>query len=409
MALIVQKFGGTSVGSIERIQEAATKVMQARAEGHNVVVVVSAMSGQTDQLIKLAKSIHESPNPREYAVLLATGEQVSMSLLSMALTVKGCLAKSYTGSQAGIITDANHDKARIVSIDCHAIEEDLKAGYVPIVAGFQGVTEKGEITTLGRGGSDTTAVALAAALKADECQIYTDVDGVYTADPRVVPGARRLDKITFEEMLELASVGAKVVQQRAVEFAGQRSVPLRVLSSFVDGPGTLVTFNEKNLDHPVVTGITCNRQEARLSINCIPQHTEIVADILAELDKKQIEIDMLVQQVSATNKSHIDFSFTLAREEYGKAYTILQKLATTLNASEVLGDTSVAKISLVGIGLRSHPAIIGTLFNCFSSQNIVAQLVSTSEIRVSVLIEEQHLERGMQALHRAYGLEGLAS
>lgn len=409
MSLIVQKFGGTSVGSLERIREVAAKVIQTRNEGHDVVVVVSAMSGETDHLINLAKAIQEQPNPREYAVLLATGEQVSIALLTMALTAQGCSARSYTGSQAHILTDGSYDKARILSIDCQTLREDLAAGCIPVVAGFQGVAENGDITTLGRGGSDTTAVALAAALKADECQIYTDVDGVYTADPRVVPSARRLERVTFEEMLELASVGAKVVQQRAVEFAGKRHVPLRVLSSYVDGPGTLVTFNEKSVDNPVVTGIACNRQEARLFLNSIPQHPEIVANILAELDKKQIEIDMMVQQASATAKDHIDFSFTLSRDEYGKAYTILQKLAHNINASKVVGDTSVAKISLVGIGLRSHPAIIGTLFNCFSSQNIVAQLVSTSEIRVSVLIEEKYLERGVRALHSAYGLEGLAN
>lgn len=403
MALIVQKFGGTSVGSLERIQHVATKITQTRAEGHDVVVVVSAMSGETDRLINLAKSIQETPDQREYAVLLATGEQAAIALLTMALMAKGCTARSYTGQQAQIQTDSNHKKARILAINCHALQQDLSVGCVPVVAGFQGIAENGDVTTLGRGGSDTTAVALAAALKADECQIFTDVNGIYTADPKIVSQAKRLDQITFDEMLELSSLGAKVVQQRAVEFAGKYKVPLRVLSSFVDGPGTLVSFREKGVQHPIVTGIAGNRYEARLSFNNIPKKPNSIADIVAKLANEHIEIDMLIQ-LNATPDT-TNFTFTVSQEDYPKALTILEQEAKTHKGSLVEGDTKIAKISLVGVGLRSHPAIIGTLYKCFSAQNIGVQLISTSEIKVSAVIEEKHLETGMRALHKDYGLD----
>lgn len=403
MALIIQKYGGTSVGNLDRIRNVATKVMQTKAQGHDVVVVVSAMSGETDRLISLAKSIQEQPNQREYAVLLSTGEQVAIALLTMALMSRGCNARSYTGMQARIQTDANHKKARILGINCHALQQDLTLGFIPVVAGFQGVAENGDITTLGRGGSDTTAVALAAALKADECQIYTDVDGIYTADPNVVPKAQRLDSISFNEMLELSSLGAKVVQQRAVEFAGKYQVPLRVLSTFVDGPGTLVNFNEKGIDQAIISGIACNRFEARLTLNTIPQKPNAIADIVANLANEHIEIDMLVQK--ATKPGTIDITFTVSRDEFAKAFAVLEDQAKIQKAGSVEGDTKIAKISLVGVGLRSHPAIIGTLYKCFGRHNIAIQLISTSEIKVSAVIDEAHVEHGIRELHSAYGLD----
>lgn len=403
MALIVQKFGGTSVGSLERIQHVATKVSQTKAQGHDVIVVVSAMSGETDRLITLAKSIQEQPNQREYAVLLATGEQAAIALVTMALMAQGISARSYTGGQAQIHTDDHHKKARILAINSHALRQDLTAGCIPVVAGFQGIAENGDITTLGRGGSDTTAVALAAALKADECQIFTDVDGIYTADPNVVPKAQRLDTVTFEEMLELSSLGAKVVQQRAVEFAGKYQVPLRVLSSFVDGPGTLVNFTEKGAGHPIITGIACNRFEACLTLNAIPHKPDAVAEIVAMLANEHIEIDMLAQR--SANTQGFDLTFTLSREEYPKALAILEEQRKALKAGKVEGNTKIAKISLVGVGLRSHPAIIGTLYKCFGSHNIGVQLISTSEIKVSAVIEEAQVEQGVRALHSAYGLD----
>ncbi len=403
MALIVQKFGGTSVGTLERIQHIAGKIIQTRSQGHDVVVVVSAMNGETDRLISLAKSIHTDPEPREYAALLATGEQVSIALLSMTLMAKGCLARSYTGAQVQIRTDNNYKKARIAAIECQILRSDLTAGYVPVIAGFQGVTEHGDITTLGRGGSDTTAVALAAALKADECQIYTDVDGIYTADPKIVPQAGRLDKIAFEEMLELSSLGAKVVQQRAVEFAGQYQVPLRVLSSFVDGPGTLVSFTEKGgAVNANVTGLALSCQEASFTVRGLPHQPAVIAEILALLTSQQIEIDMF-QQVPM--QDHVDVSFIAPRDDYAKVFAALSAKKEALKFNSIAGDTKIAKISLVGVGLRSHPAIISTLFKCFSSHGIKTLLVSTSEIRVSVVVEESDMERGMRALHTAYGLD----
>lgn len=402
MALIVQKFGGTSVGNLERIQLVAEKIKYTRSQGHDVVVVVSAMSGETDRLITLAKTIHAQPDPREYAVLVSTGEQVSIALLTLALMAQGCPARSYSGAQAHIRTDAHHKKARILNIDDQILRNDLAAGLVPVVAGFQGISHDGDITTLGRGGSDTTAVALAAVLQADECQIYTDVDGVYTADPKVVPQAQRLDKVSFAEMLELASLGAKVVQQRAVEFAGKFQVPLRVLSSFNEGPGTLISFGEQGMEHPLITGIVLNQEVAKLTIPGLPQHAEIVADILATLSTEQIDVDMLSQQT--TSAGSIDLTFTVSQDDYFKALTITQALGKTHQTKEIISHTKIAKLSLVGVGLRSHPAIISTLFRILGMQKISVHLITTSEIKASVLVDENDVERGAQALHTAFGL-----
>ncbi len=402
MTLIVQKFGGTSVGTLERIQHIANKIIQTRGQGHDVVVVVSAMSGETDRLIKLAKSIHADPAPREYAALLATGEQVSIALLSMALMAQGCLARSYTGAQLQIFTDNNYKKGRIGAIECKTLRNDLGLGYVPVIAGFQGVTEDGDITTLGRGGSDTTAVAIAAALEADECQIYTDVDGIYTADPRIVTKATRLDEIAFEEMFELASLGAKVVQQRAVEFAGQYQVPMRVLSSFTDGPGTLVSFAQKSQGQSHVTGIAFSRNEASFTLRGLVHKPEVVGDILATFAAEQIEIDMFQQVLGQNN---LDIAFITPREDYSKVLAVLNAIKQGVKIDSIIGDAKIAKISLVGVGLRSHPAIMSTLFKCFSSHGVKTHFVSTSEIRVSVVVDETDMERCMQALHTAYGLD----
>lgn len=404
MALIVQKFGGTSVGTLDRIRHVAKKVIETRAQGHDVVVVVSAMNGETDRLINLAKSIDVRPEPREYAVLVSTGEQVSIALLSMALRSQGCAARSYTGAQAQIRTDSQHQKARILAIEPSLLREDLDAGYTPVIAGFQGVAENGDITTLGRGGSDTTAVALAAALKADECQIYTDVDGIYTADPRVVPNAQRLHEVTFSEMLELSSQGAKVIQQRAVEFAGKYHVPLRVLSTFNDGPGTLVTFTERGAEQTLVTGIATNRNEAKLSVRGIPQYPEVLTEIISKLASEHIDLDMLVQH--SNHGGAIDLTFTVSRDEYDKAMHILEAITKDHKGLELVGDLSIAKISLVGVGLRSHPAIIGTLYKILGAQKIPVHLISTTEIKISLIIAEQDVERAVKALHSSYGLDG---
>lgn len=403
MALIVQKFGGTSVGNLERIQLVAEKIKFTRAQGHDVVVVVSAMGGETDRLINLAKSIHAQPDPREYAVLVATGEQVSIALLTLALMAQGCPARSYTGGQAQIHTDNHHKKARILGIDDQVLRSDLAAGLVPVVAGFQGISADGDITTLGRGGSDTTAVALAAILKADECQIYTDVDGVYTADPKVVPDAQRLDKVSFEEMLELASSGAKVLQQRAVEFAGKYEVPVRVLSSFQEGPGTLITFSEHGMEKPLITGIVANTHIAKLTLHGLPLSTDIVAEIIAALSAEQIDVDMLSQQTTQNNL--MDLTLAVSCDDHTYALNIAHKLGKTYQAKEVVSHTKIAKLSLVGIGLRSHPAIISTLFKVLGMEKIPVHLITTSEIKTSVLIDEANVERGAQALHAAFCLD----
>ncbi len=403
MALIVQKYGGTSVGSPERINAVAEKVARLRREGNDLVIVVSAMSGVTDSLVKLAKGVHNEPPARELDVLLATGEQQTIALLSMALEKIGCPARSYTGYQVHIRTDSAFGKARIMQIDEKRIHEDLKKGRVVVVAGFQGVDEEGNITTLGRGGSDTTGVALAAALKADECQIYTDVDGVYTTDPRIVPQARRLDRITFEEMLEMASLGSKVLQIRSVEFAGKYRVPLRVLSSFAEGPGTLITYEENEMEAPHISGIAFNRDEAKLTLRGVPDKPGIAAHILGEIGKGNINVDMIVQNVGADGTT--DFTFTVHRADYKKSTEILKRVSQELKAREVTGDDKIVKISVVGVGMRSHAGIAGQMFKTLADEGINIQMISTSEIKISVVVEEKYLELGVRALHSAFGLE----
>jgi aspartate kinase len=404
MALIVQKYGGTSVGTVERIQNVANRVKKSRDAGNQVVVVVSAMSGETNRLIGLANDISATPNPREMDVLVTTGEQVTIALLSMALQEIGCDARSYTGGQVHILTDNSHGKARITDIDDARVRADLDAGRVVVVAGFQGVDEDRNITTLGRGGSDTTAVAMAAALKADECQIFTDVDGVYTTDPRVEPKARKLDRITFEEMLEMASLGSKVLQIRSVEFAGKYNVPLRVLSSFEDeGEGTLITLEEDGVEAAKISGIAFNRDEAKLTIRGVPDQPGVAYKILGPIGAANIEVDMIVQNIS--NDDTTDFTFTVNRGEYKKAHKILTETANTLGAREVVGDDSIVKVSLVGVGMRSHAGIASQMFECLSKENINIQMISTSEIKISVVIDEKYLELGVRALHKAFGLE----
>ena len=403
MSLLVQKYGGTSVGNPERINAVAEKVARMRKSGHDLVVVVSAMSGETDRLINLAKSINADPPPRELDVLLATGEQTTIALLSMALEKLGCPARSYTGYQVHIRTDSAFGKARIMQIDEKRIHEDLKKGRVVVVAGFQGVDEDGNITTLGRGGSDTTGVALAAALKADECQIYSDVDGVYTTDPRIVPEARRLDRVTFEEMLEMASLGSKVLQLRSVEFAGKYRVPLRVLSSFQEGPGTLITYEENEMEAPLISGIAFNRDEAKLTIRGVPDKPGIAAHILGEIGKANINVDMIVQNVAADETT--DFTFTVHRGEYQKSFEILERVAQTLKAREVTGDDKIVKISVVGVGMRSHSGIASEMFKALAKEGINIQMISTSEIKISVVVDEKYLELGVRALHSTFGLE----
>jgi len=402
MALIVQKYGGTSVGTVEKIENVAEKVMAARNAGHDVVVVVSAMSGETNRLIEMAEQIAGTPEPREYDVLVSTGEQVTIALLSMALHKRGCAARSYTGSQVHILTDSAHTRARILDIEASRMRADLEAGRVVVVAGFQGRDEQGNITTLGRGGSDTTAVALAAALKADECQIYTDVDGVYTTDPRVVADARRLDCITFEEMLEMASLGSKVLQIRSVEFSGKYNVKLRVLSSFEDGPGTLITFEDDEMEQPVISGIAFNRDEAKLTILGVPDQPGVAHAILGAIGDANIEIDMIIQNVAADSTT--DFTFTVHRNDYDRAMSILKETAQSLNAREVNGDKAIVKISLVGVGMRSHAGVASKMFKTLADEGINIRMISTSEIKISVVVEEKYLELGVRALHTAFNL-----
>ncbi|MDY6798235.1 MAG: aspartate kinase [Pseudomonadota bacterium] len=404
MALLVKKFGGTSVGTTGRIEAVADKVCRCRDEGHDVVVVVSAMSGETNRLISLANEIMEEPTPREMDVLVSTGEQVTIALLSMALQKRGKDARSYTGSQVRILTDSSHTKARITRIDEQNMRADLDAGRVVVVAGFQGVDQNGNITTLGRGGSDTTAVALAAALKADECQIYTDVDGVYTTDPRVVDGARRLSRITFEEMIEMASLGSKVLQIRAVEFAGKYNVPLRVLSSFTEGEGTLITFEDENaMEQPVVSGIAFNRDEAKLTIVGVPDTPGSALKILKPVSDANVEVDMIVQNVGADN--HTDFTFTVHRNDFRRAREILARTGEALGAREVAGDSKIAKVSIVGVGMRSHAGVATKMFEALSNEGINIQMISTSEIKISVVIDEKYLELAVRALHSAFELD----
>ncbi|AKV10987.1 MULTISPECIES: aspartate kinase [Pseudomonas] len=409
MALIVQKFGGTSVGTVERIEQVADKVKKFRDAGDDLVVVLSAMSGETNRLIDLAKQISGDgqPVPRELDVIVSTGEQVTIALLAMALIKRGVPAVSYTGNQVRILTDSAHNKARILQIDDQKIRGDLKAGRVVVVAGFQGVDEHGNITTLGRGGSDTTGVALAAALKADECQIYTDVDGVYTTDPRVVSVAQRLDKITFEEMLEMASLGSKVLQIRAVEFAGKYNVPLRVLHSFKEGPGTLITIDEEEtMEQPIISGIAFNRDEAKLTIRGVPDTPGVAFKILGPISAANIEVDMIVQNVAHDNTT--DFTFTVHRNDFQAAQTVLENTAREIGAREVVGDIKIAKVSIVGVGMRSHAGVASRMFESLAKESINIQMISTSEIKVSVVIEEKYLELAVRALHTAFELDAPA-
>jgi aspartate kinase len=408
MSLIVQKFGGTSVGSIEKIEAVAEKVASFRQGGHDIIVAVSAMSGETNRLIGLANEIEQHPTPRELDVLVSTGEQVTIALLSMALNKRGCPAISYTGPQVRILTDSTHNKARIKEIEGANIRGDLKEGKVVVVAGFQGADENNNITTLGRGGSDTTAVALAAALGADECQIYTDVDGVYTTDPRVVPAAQRLDHITFEEMLEMASLGSKVLQIRAVEFAGKYNVPLRVLHSFQSGPGTLISVEEQSdMETPAISGIAFMRDEAKLTVLGIPDIPGVAYKILGPVSDANIEVDVIVQNVAEDGTT--DLTFTVHRNDLAKAEHILQETAKELGAREVKTDSKIAKISLVGVGMRSHAGIASAMFKALADVSINIQLITTSEIKVSVVVDEMFLELGVRALHTAFGLDAQQS
>ncbi|MGZ5031126.1 MAG: aspartate kinase [Methylobacter sp.] len=403
MALYVYKFGGTSVGNVERIKAVAEKVKKAHDLGDQIVVVVSAMSGETNRLVALAKDMQKHPNGREMDVLLSTGEQVTVSLLSMALHELGCDACSYTGSQVKILTDSSHTKARIRKIDDERIRAHLNEGKVVVVAGFQGVDEHGNITTLGRGGSDTTAVALAAALKADECHIYTDVDGVYTTDPRVEPKARRLDKITFEEMLEMASLGSKVLQIRSVEFAGKYNVALRVLSSFKEGKGTLITYEESQVESALVSGIAFNRDEAKLTITGVPDLPGVAFKILGPIADANIEIDMIIQNIA--DDATTDFTFTVHRNDYLRAKALLDKTCFELGARNVTGDDAIVKVSIVGVGMRSHAGIASTMFKALADEGINIRMISTSEIKISVVVDEKYLELAVRALHAAFNLD----
>jgi len=410
MALIVQKYGGTSVANPERIRNVARRVARYKAMGHQIVVVVSAMSGETNRLIALAKEIMPEPDPRELDVMISTGEQVTIGLTTLALMELGIKAKSYTGAQVKILTNDAFTKARILDIDDHNIKQDLNDGHVVVVAGFQGADEFGNITTLGRGGSDTTGVALAAALKADECQIYTDVDGVYTTDPRIVPEARRLDKITFEEMLELASQGSKVLQIRSVEFAGKYKVKLRVLSSFEDeGEGTLITFEDESKDtsmeEPIISGIAFNRDEAKITVLGVPDKPGIAYQILGPIAESNIDVDMIIQNTGADGTT--DFTFTVHKNEMNKALNILRdKVQTHINAREISGDDKIAKVAVVGVGMRSHVGIASQMFRTLAEEGINIQMISTSEIKIAVVIEEKYMELAVRVLHKAFELEG---
>jgi aspartate kinase len=403
MALIVQKFGGTSVGTVERIQEVAKKLIKFQQQGHDLVVVVSAMSGETNRLLGLANELNDNPRGRELDVLLSTGEQVTIALLCMALEQQGVHANSYTGSQVRILTDTTHNKARIMEIDDKKIHADLAKGHIVVVAGFQGCDQFGNITTLGRGGSDTTAVALAAALKAKECQIYTDVDGVYTTDPRVVPEARRLENITFEEMLEMASLGAKILQIRSVEFASKYNVPLRVLSSFTEGGGTLITTEETKMEQALISGIAFNRDEAKLTILGVPDSPGVASQILCPIAAKNIEVDMIIQNTGHDGTT--DFTFTVHRNDYKDALTVMEATAKALGAREVSGDDKITKISIVGVGMRSHAGIASTMFEALASEGINISMISTSEIKISVVVDEKYLELGVRTLHNVFELD----
>jgi aspartate kinase len=405
MALIVQKYGGTSVGSVERIRAVARRVARWKGLGHQIVVVPSAMAGETNRLIGLAREVQASPDPRELDVVAATGEQVTIGLLSMALMDLGIKAKSYTGAQVRVVTDSAFTKARIVSIDEDRLKADLAAGTVPVVAGFQGVDPAGNLTTLGRGGSDTSAVALAAALKADECQIYTDVDGVYTTDPRIVPEARRLKTVTFEEMLEMASLGSKVLQIRSVEFAGKYKVRLRVLSSFEEsGDGTLITFEEdEKMEQAVISGIAFNRDEAKITVMGVPDRPGIAYAILGPIADANIDVDMIIQNASVDGIT--DFSFTVHRNDYARALEIAKTVQEHIKAKGVVGDNKVCKVSMVGVGMRSHVGIASQMFRTLSEEGINIEMISTSEIKISVVVHEKYMELAVRVLHKAFGLD----
>ena len=406
MSIIVQKFGGTSVGDVKRIEAVAERVARTQRAGNQVVVVVSAMSGETDRLLGLAKAIDPRIAGRELDVLLSTGEQVTIALLCMALNRHGVPAVSYTGGQVRILTDSAFNKARIEAIDEHRVRADLDAGRVTVVAGFQGVDEQGNITTLGRGGSDTTAVALAAALKADECQIYTDVDGVYTTDPRIVPEARRLERITYEEMLEMASLGAKVLQIRSVEFASKYQVNLRVLSSFEDGTGTLITSEENIMKQALISGVTLNRDEAQVTVAGVPDRPGVASGILGPVAAANVEVDMIVQNTGADGTT--DFTFTVHRNDYERTVEILERVAHEMGAKGVRGDRKIVKISIVGVGMRSHAGIASRMFKALADDGINIRMISTSEIKISVVVDEKYSELGVRILHAEFGLENAA-
>jgi aspartate kinase len=405
MALIVQKFGGTSVGSVERIKAVARRVARWKAQGHQLVVVPSAMSGETNRLLSLAKEVQANPDARELDVVASTGEQVTIGLLSMALMDLGLKAKSYTGAQVRVLTDSAFSKARIVSIDEERLRADLAAGYIPVVAGFQGIDSAGNLTTLGRGGSDTSAVAVAAALKADECQIYTDVDGVYTTDPRIVPEARRLKTVSFEEMLEMASLGSKVLQIRSVEFAGKYRVRLRVLSSFEDeGEGTLITFEEDDkMEQAIISGIAFSRDEAKITVMGVPDRPGIAYAILGPIADANVDVDMIIQNASVEGIT--DFSFTVHRNDYQKAMDIAKKVQSHIGAKAIVGDNRVCKVSMVGLGMRSHVGIASQMFRTLSEEGINIQMISTSEIKISVVVDEKYMELAVRVLHKAFSLD----
>jgi aspartate kinase len=405
MTLLVQKFGGSSVGTIEKIRHVADLVMAERHKGHDVVVVLSAMGGETDRLINLAHAMHADPSSREYDMLVSTGEQVSTALLAIALQGQGVQARALTGWQAGVVTEPKHRSARIKDIDTSAVMDLLEQGIIPVVTGFQGHDANGNVTTLGRGGSDTTAVALAARLGADACHIYTDVDGVYTTDPRVEPSARRLDKISFEEMLELASLGAKVLQTRAVEFAGKYNVPLKVLSTFVPGPGTIITYEEDVMESPVVSGVVYDRNQAKISLLGVPDKPGISRDILKEISERGIDIDMIVQNIPSQDGT-IDFSFSLMRDDYNEVMSLMEAVCKTIGATSVVGDDHIVKLSVVGLGMKSHAGVASKMFEVMGDAGINIQMIATSEIKISVVIDEKYTELGVRSLHSAFGLEG---
>ncbi len=403
MTLHVHKYGGTSVGTAEKIQAVAKKLFDEKnATGHDLVVVVSAMSGETNRMTALAKQMQGTPSTKQMDVLLSTGEQVTISLLCMALEELGQAAVSYTGGQVKILTDDSHSKARIEEIDTDRIEADLKNNKIVVVAGFQGVTAEGAITTLGRGGSDTTAVALAASLKADECRIYTDVDGVYTTDPRVEPKARRLSKITFEEMLEMASLGSKILQIRSVEFAGKYNVPLRVLSTFIEGEGTLITYEDEGMEKALISGIAFNRDEAKVTLAGVPDMPGVASAILKPISEANIEIDMIVQNVAEDKTT--DFTFTVHRNDFDKTMQVLQSICTELGAEKVDGDNKIVKVSIVGVGMRSHAGIASQMFEALANEGINIRMISTSEIKISVVVDEKYLELAVRTLHESFGL-----